>query len=310
MSICHAPILSPHIVIAYIHPRARHVELCPSGSFRGEVDEVSGFKKFAAGIGLVVITCVTWLVSACSHTPTSTISIGPPEVDNSSPESTSTTTTEPPSQTSPAPAENPTITMVPSTVPPTTDATPAQIPPITSSVHDIDIASYRLSINGLVNNPVSMSYDQIQSYPAITQSAEVVCPDVEDEWDEWTGVPVSTLLKEAGLAPGASEVVFTGIDGYHIQLPVESVLQDGVFLAYKMNGATLLPERGYPLRLVVTGSQGNYWMRWVSKIEIKPALVSFSNSSAIIQNLRINIPTAGNKLCACLLRNLGFPLKL
>ena len=95
---------------------------------------------------------------------------------------------------------------------------------------------------------------------------------------------LSALFKEAGLATGASEVVFTGEDGYFVQLPLETVLESDVFLAYKMNGQTLSQDRGYPLRLVVGKSQGADWLRWVTKIEVKPALVSFTNSSAAIQN--------------------------
>ena len=112
---------------------------------------------------------------------------------------------------------------------------------------------------------------------------------------------LSTLLKEAGLATGASEVVFTGVDGYFVQLPLATVLEGDVFLAYKMNGQTLSPDRGYPLRLVVGKSQGADWLRWVTKIEVKTALVSFKNSAATIQKLSSNIPASGNKLCSCLL---------
>jgi len=166
---------------------------------------------------------------------------------------------------------------------------------------EIDINSYNLIIDGIVNSPLSLSYEQLQSFPTITRDAEIICPGVKDETDSWTGVSLSTLLKEAGLATGASEVVFTGEDGYFVQLPLETVLESDVFLAYKMNGQTLSQDRGYPLWLVVGKSQGADWLRWVTKIEVKPALVSFENSSAIIQRLSSNIPTSGNKLCSCLL---------
>jgi DMSO/TMAO reductase YedYZ molybdopterin-dependent catalytic subunit len=276
---------------------------------------MSGYKKFAAGIWLVVISCGSWFISSCSQPVTTTVSIKPPDADNPVPETTpstnpstnQSTTAKLPAVTKTTPTETPTTT----TPPPTADdSTPTGSPPVTSSVLNIDIASYSLNIKGLVNTPFSLSYAQIQSYPVVTQNVEVICPDTEDEWDEWTGVPVAALLKQAGLMPGASEVVFTGLDGYYTQLPLETALQDGVFLAYKMNGETLLPDRGYPLRLVVKGSLGNYWMRWVTKIEVKPALVSFTNSAAVIQGLGSNTPTAGNKLCSCILRSLNVPFKL
>ena len=265
-------------------------------------------KNLVAGVGLSVITAFMWLVSACSQPQTTPVPTQPPDIDKPPSETSSPITTEQPASSNQTQTES-TITTI--TTPPTTSAPVTTESPITSSaVDNVDITSFRVNINGLVNTPAALSFEQIEAYPVVTQNAEIVCPDVEDEWDEWTGVPVSTLLKEAGLEPGASEVVFTGLDGYHIQLPLEAVLQDGVFLAYKMNGETLTKERGYPLRLVVKSSLGNYWMRWVTKIEVQPALVTFSNSAAIMRGLGSNVPTAGNKLCSCLLNGLRGPFKL
>jgi DMSO/TMAO reductase YedYZ molybdopterin-dependent catalytic subunit len=204
-----------------------------------------------------------------------------------------------PDASSTTPPESPpnSITTTPTLTPDNSASTTTT----TTFNEDIDIDSYNLFIDGIVNSPLSLSYEQLQSFPTITRDAEIICPGVKDETDSWTGVSLSTLLKEAGLATGASEVVFTGEDGYFVQLPLETVLESDVFLAYKMNGQTLSQDRGYPLRLVVGKSQGADWLRWVTKIEVKPALVSFENSSAIIQRLGSNIPTSGNKLCSCFL---------
>jgi DMSO/TMAO reductase YedYZ molybdopterin-dependent catalytic subunit len=176
--------------------------------------------------------------------------------------------------------------------PPTTTITP---------FNDSDINAYVLDINGLVNTPLSLSYAQIQTYPSVTLPVEIACPGVEDEWDNWTGVPLSTLLNAAGLSPEASMVVFTGSDGYFVYLPLSTVLEKGVFLAYQMNGQSLSQDRGYPLRLVVSGSEGADWLRWVTSIQVKSNLTDFSNSSAIAQDARSNIPTSGNKTCSCFL---------
>ena len=112
---------------------------------------------------------------------------------------------------------------------------------------------------------------------------------------------MSTLLNAAGLMPEAGEVVLTGADGYYIILPLQTVLEKGVFLAYQMNGQDLSEDRGYPLRLVVTGMDGGDWLRWVTNIEVRQTLVSFSNSSSDIRNLSRNIPVNGSKLCSCFL---------
>jgi sulfoxide reductase catalytic subunit YedY len=268
------------------------------------------FKNLAAGVGLSVITALMWLVSACSQPQAMPVPTRPPDIEKPASETNTTTTTAPPAFGNQIPGQSSTTTTTPQTTPTTSAPITTESPITSSAVDNVDITSFRVNINGLVNTPAALSLEQIEAYPAVTQNAEIVCPDVEDEWDEWTGVPLATLLKEAGLESGASEVVFTGLDGYHIQLPLESVLQDGVFLAYKINGETLTKERGYPLRLVVKSSLGNYWMRWVTKIEVQPALVTFSNSAAIIRGLSSNVPTAGNKLCSCLLNGLRAPFKL
>jgi DMSO/TMAO reductase YedYZ molybdopterin-dependent catalytic subunit len=246
-------------------------------------------KNLMVGCGLTVVTVIMWLVSSCSPATNGSVPTVPATA-RLKPGTNSTTATEPPSATD-------SITTTPTLTPDNSASTTTT----TTFNEDIDINSYNLIIDGIVNSPLSLSYEQLQSFPTITRDAEIICPGVKDETDSWTGVSLSTLLKEAGLATGASEVVFTGEDGYFVQLPLETVLESDVFLAYKMNGQTLSQDRGYPLRLVVGMSQGADWLRWVTKIEVKPALVSFENSSAIIQRLGSNIPTSGNKLCSCFL---------
>ncbi len=231
---------------------------------------MSKCKELFVGFGLVVITFFMWLVSSCSQPLRNSSSIEPTTVGN------------------PIAAES---------------------PKSISSVLDININSYRLTINGTVNYPLSLSYEQIQAYAAVTKNVEIICPDIEDQTDEWTGVPVSTLLTQAGVTPGASEVVFTGADGYLVQLPLESVLQDGVFLAYTVNSQKLPQDRGYPLRLVVSGSLGSEWVGVVTNIEVKPASVSFINPSTIIRSSSGNISISGRKLCSCLFLALRGPSK-
>jgi DMSO/TMAO reductase YedYZ molybdopterin-dependent catalytic subunit len=250
-----------------------------------------------------------WLTSACSQLVTSSTPIQKSKVANSPttesklsltmPATTTTTNEviEPPVISTPetSTTEMPTTTTKPTTtLPSVVNAAPS------TTTAPFDINSYRLTINGLVNNSLSLSYAQIESYPTVTESAELVCPGIEDETDDWTGVPLATLLNVAGLSPGASEFVFTGADGYNIQLPLEAVQQSGVFLAYQINGLATQEARGYPLRLVVSGGPGLDWVEWLTSIEVKPIQVSFSNPSAIMTKLVSNVPTYGSKSCSCL----------
>lgn len=139
---------------------------------------------------------------------------------------------------------------------------------LTGSAHRVDITQYRLIVNGLVETPLSVSYDELLQYPSVTRVVLLICPYVFADNAEWTGVPVSRLLDEAGVKPNASKVVFYSIDGYQASLTIEEALVDEVFLAYNVNGQTLPPEHGYPLRLVVKGYYGANWVKWLERIEV------------------------------------------
>ena len=267
-------------------------------------------KDLIIGCGLAVVTCMMWLVSSYVHPSSNSVTVTPTLI-SSPPVTTSATTTETLSLgnsttviTTTTAAQQPKVaTSVPTENPTTTTAPPIISTPTPSEGQTVpaDINSYLLYINGLVNNPQTLSYAQILALPVTIQTVEIACPDVIDETDQWTGVSMSTLLNAAGLMPEAGEVVLTGADGYYIILPLQTVLEKGVFLAYQMNGQDLSQDRGYPLRLVVTGMDGGDWLRWVTNIEVRQTLVSFSNSSSDIRNLSRNIPVNGSKLCSCFL---------
>jgi len=136
---------------------------------------------------------------------------------------------------------------------------------------DVDITQYRLGVEGLVETPLSLTYEEILAYPAVTEVVLLICPGFFADNAEWTGVPVTALLEKAGIEPEASEVVFQDIAGaYRKELPLEDILgNDSIFLAHTVNGQTLPLEHGYPLRLVAKGIFGGYWVKWVEMIEVR-----------------------------------------
>ena len=94
---------------------------------------------------------------------------------------------------------------------------------------------------------------------------------------EWTGTPLRRLLEEAGIDPRTVDVVFTGADhgvdrgieqDYARSLPLAEALLDDVLLVYEANGVPLLPQHGYPLRLVVPGWYGMAHVKWLRSIEL------------------------------------------
>lgn len=147
--------------------------------------------------------------------------------------------------------------------------TPVEQLHITGAAPDGNIEDYRLVVDGLVETPLSLTYEAILDYPTITEVVLLVCPGFFTDNAEWTGVPLTTLLEEAGIKSEASEVTFYALGSeYKVALPLEVVQQEGVFLAHMVNGEVLPVEHGYPLRLVVRGNYGYDWIKWVGRIEV------------------------------------------
>src|SRR5690349_14452181 len=152
---------------------------------------------------------------------------------------------------------------------------------------NIDPASHRLVIHGLVKQPLIFTMDDIVRYPSVSRFYFMECSgNGLTDWlkaasttlqqthglrpcAQWTGIPVSWLLNEAGLEPGAKWVLFEGAGGAgHIRsMPLDKVLDD-CMLVYAQNGEMLRAEQGYPLRLFVPGWEGNVSVKWLRRIKV------------------------------------------
>ncbi|MFC1942031.1 molybdopterin-dependent oxidoreductase [Chloroflexota bacterium] len=139
---------------------------------------------------------------------------------------------------------------------------------VTGDAPTVDIAAYRLSVEGLVETPLSLTYESILKYPTDTEVVLLICPFTFADNAEWTGVPVTSILADAVLKPEARKITFFAVDGYSSEMSLEDVQQDGVFLAHTVNGQILPAEHGYPLRLVIKGWYGGHWIKWVERIEV------------------------------------------
>ena len=139
---------------------------------------------------------------------------------------------------------------------------------VTGSTPEVDITKYRLTVDGLVENPLILTYEALMAYPTVTETVLLICPGFFADNAEWTGVPVTTFLTEASVKPEATKVAFHALDKYTQTLPLEVVQHEGVFLAHTVNGQILPPAHGYPLRLVVRGRYGYEWVKWVERIEV------------------------------------------
>jgi len=161
-------------------------------------------------------------------------------------------------------------------------------------IPEVDGNSWRCDVDGEVERPTFWSLDELLARPAVTLPVTLECAGngrallepraVSQPWlteavgtAEWTGTRLASLLQESGIRPGAVEVLFTGLDrgidggeeqSYERSLALDEALHEDVLLVYAMNGAPLLPQHGYPLRLIVPGWYGMAQVKWLRHITV------------------------------------------
>lgn len=168
-----------------------------------------------------------------------------------------------------------------------------------AGVPSVEPASYRLSVAGLVEQPLELTLDQLRAdYPADTVAATIACAGLrrdelmnirpipgEVAWSTepvstgvWHGVRLADVLATARPTAGARHVAFTGLDeverhgnrfGFGGSIPLTKALADETLLAWELNGAPLPPVHGYPLRAVVPGYIGARSVKWLASIRLQ-----------------------------------------
>ncbi len=157
-----------------------------------------------------------------------------------------------------------------------------------SGMPEVDPAQHRLMIHGLVARPLVFTMDELMRFPSVSRMHFIECgANTGMEWgnvavptvqythgmlacSEFTGVPLATLLGEAGIdRKRAKYVLAEGADGSALArtIPIEFALND-VLVVYGQNGEMLRPENGYPLRLLVPGVQGVSSVKWLRRLEV------------------------------------------
>ncbi len=137
---------------------------------------------------------------------------------------------------------------------------------------EIDIDDWTLAIGGLVSDPLELTYDELLDLPqeSVFATLETIsnAPGGSAIGNAvWTGVPFSYLMDLAGLEDPVLEAAFYCADGYSTSITIEEASEDGVLLAYKMNGKPLAKQHGFPVRMVVPEKYGMKWPKWVNEIE-------------------------------------------
>ncbi|TMV15064.1 sulfite dehydrogenase [Arenibacterium halophilum] len=157
-----------------------------------------------------------------------------------------------------------------------------------SGAIDLRKEDYRLMVMGDVARPLVFTYADLERFPRDTRVAFCECAANSGmEWRgaqlngaqyshgmihnmEYTGVPLRLLLEEAGYDTSRRWVYVEGADAASNgrSIPIKKALDD-VLVAFKANGEALRREHGYPVRLVVPGFEGNLWIKWLRRIEVR-----------------------------------------
>jgi DMSO/TMAO reductase YedYZ molybdopterin-dependent catalytic subunit len=132
----------------------------------------------------------------------------------------------------------------------------------------VNITNYRLEVTGLVQNPKNYTYDEVKNHQNYEKVVTLHCVEGWDVTILWQGVLVSDLLKEANPLPTGNVVIFYAYDNYTTSFPLEYLQNNSIIMAYKMNNATIPPERGFPFQLVAESKWGYKWIKWITKIEV------------------------------------------
>ena len=154
-----------------------------------------------------------------------------------------------------------------------------------AGIPTIDPARHELLVHGLVDRPLKWTQRDLLRFPAVSRIGFLECSgnlrvDAGEETSpqflcgltsqsEWTGVALSTLLREAGVRPQAKWLLAEGSDAALLSrsIPLEKAMDDAI-VAYAQNGEALRPGQGYPIRLFLPGWEGNANVKWLRRIEV------------------------------------------
>ena len=157
-----------------------------------------------------------------------------------------------------------------------------------AGIPDIDPAQHKLVIHGMVRQPLEFTVDNLMRYQMVSRVGFTECggnsaPLFSNEpiqanlqalhglssCAEWTGVPLATLLDEAGVDPKAKWIIAEGADSPHLtrSVPLKKVMDDAMVAMFQ-NGERIQPGQGYPMRLWLPGYEGNMNVKFLRRVQV------------------------------------------
>ena len=140
---------------------------------------------------------------------------------------------------------------------------------MTGVVQQLDLATYRLKVTGMVDHPLNLTLDDLRCMPKVSATPLLACGDLFKDSAAWAGVPIQDVLKLAGVQAGAKTVILAGADGYRATLALADALQPQNYLAYEWEGQPLPILHGFPLRAVIPDFGGWAWVKWLVEMDVE-----------------------------------------
>lgn len=179
---------------------------------------------------------------------------------------------------------------------------------------NVNAATWRLRIHGLVDREVSLSLEELSALPVIEQYATIACVSNKVGGKLvgnalWTGVDLRDVLAIAGPRPDASQLVGRSVDDFTAGMPMSWVMDPArvPMIAFGMNGEPLPRDHGYPARLIIPGLYGYVSAtKWLGELELTTwdafdgywVPLGWAKEAPILTQSRIDTPRAGRRLGA------------
>jgi DMSO/TMAO reductase YedYZ molybdopterin-dependent catalytic subunit len=141
---------------------------------------------------------------------------------------------------------------------------------VTSNALHVDLAGYRLRVFGLVDQPLSLSYDDLRCLPKVQAEVRLECPGYFVDWATLAGPTIASVIALAGPRPGVATVTLTSVNGYSTHFSLAEAQAEENFLAYEWGsrGEPLPASHGFPLRAALPSKPGSAWVKWLEEIQL------------------------------------------
>ena len=132
----------------------------------------------------------------------------------------------------------------------------------------IDKSSYTLEVDGLVDESLIYTYNEVLEYDRYKKVVTLHCVEGWSVKILWEGILLADLMEASVVNDKANTVIFHAEDGYTTSLPLDYILENDILMAYKMNEVELPAERGFPFQLVAEDKLGYKWIKWITRIQL------------------------------------------